>query len=94
MNPQSRTYNNGSIIEYTYTVVPSKGSTYTQTIYIRVSDGQIIDPKSIVLTPDVNSENSFQGVCCNIAFPDEGCEGWITEDGLCWITEDGLSWAV
>ena len=93
MNVQSRTYNNGTILEYTYTIIPAKGDAYHQTIYVDVNTGEIIDPNSVQLTLDMNSENSFQGVCCNDVL-DDICVGWITEAGACWTTEAGLSWAV
>lgn len=92
METQSRTYNNGTIIEYTYTIVPSSGYSYKNTIYIDVDSGSLIDPNSITLTLDLNSEDSFQGTCCSI---DDICgNGWETEDGLCWVTTSGVSWSV
>lgn len=88
---QSRTYNNGTVLEYIYTIVPPKGKSYTQNVFIDVESGEMINPKSRRLILDLNSENIFQGVCCNIL---DECEGWITEAGACWVTEDGLGWGV
>ena len=93
MNIQSRTYNGGTVIEYIYTIIPQKGETYKQHVFIDVSTGQIFDPTSRILQLDKGSENSFQGVCCNDVI-EELCKGWITEAEFCWTTEDGLSWSV
>lgn len=90
---QSRTYNNGTVLEYIYKIVPAEGKAYKQNVFVDVSTGEAINPKSRRLVLDMNSENIFQGVCCNVVFGDD-CEGWITESGSCWTTEDGLSWAV
>jgi hypothetical protein len=93
MDIQSRTYNDGTILEYIYTIVPKSGEVFKQSVFIDVSTGEVIDPDSIRLLLDRNSENTFQGICCNVVFDDD-CEGWITEAGACWTTESGLSWAV
>lgn len=91
MEIQSRTYNNGTVLEYIYTIVPSRGPAYKQNVFIDVLTGEIILPNSRRLILDLNSENKFKGVCCSVI---EECEGWITQAGACWVTEAGLGWAV
>jgi hypothetical protein len=93
MHIQSRTYNNGTILEYIYTIVPAKGESYENSVFLDINTGNLIDPSSRQLVLDSNSENTFQGICCNVVFNDD-CEGWITEAGACWTTEDGLSWSI
>lgn len=92
MTIQSRTYNNGAILEYIYTISPEVGDTFQQHVFILVATGEILTELPLYLNEDVNSINSFQGVCCNVI--EETCEGWITEDESCWITASGASWAL
>jgi len=93
MQTQSRTYNNGTILEFIYTIVPKNGKSYKQSVFINTSNGELIDYTNMILILDEGSENKFQGICCTI-IPEDNCEGWITESGICWSTENGLSWAV
>ena len=91
MDAQSRIYNDNTILEYIYTIVPAKGDAYKQSVFINISTGAIVDPKSLKLTLDFNSEDKFKGVCCNELIEVE-CEGWATAGAACWVTENGLSW--
>jgi predicted RNase H-related nuclease YkuK (DUF458 family) len=88
---QSRTYNNYTILEYIYTIVPPIGESIKQSVFIKIDTGEIIDPTGLILKLDAGSEDSFRGVCCTLI---EECIGWITESESCWTTEDGLSWSV
>lgn len=92
MQIQSRTYNNGTILEYIYTIVPPKGKTYKQSVFVDVQTGEVVDPIPSRLILDMSSENTFKGVCCTKEI--EECNGWITEDEACWITDGGLGWGV
>jgi len=88
---QSRTYNNGTILEYFFNVTPAVGSTYRQNVFINIATGLPINPKDFRLQLDYGSEDTFKGSCC-AAF-EESCTGWITDTSQTWITEDGLCWA-
>lgn len=90
MTIQSRTYNNGQYLEYIYTIVPLIGATYKQNVFIRISDGVIVNPSELSLTLDKNSENIFQGICCPST---DICDGWQTQSNECWVTSNDLSWA-
>lgn len=86
---QSRTYNNQTILEYFYNILNPNGRITVQSVFIDLRTSEKIDPNSVVLTLDVNSQNVFKGVCCEI---EEDCEGWATEALECWVTKQGLSW--
>jgi hypothetical protein len=86
---QSRTYNNGTILEYFFKVSPESGKTKKTSVFINLATGEKVDPKSVALKIDFASENKFAGICCNIACIDS----WITIVNDCWAGE-GFSWGV
>lgn len=86
---QSKTYNGGKVVEYTYNHVTEGQATVLITIWVDTVNDLTYFEKPNNLSLDIGSENAFLGICCPI-----DCEGWITEDELCWVTEGGLSWAV
>lgn len=86
---QSRTYNNGKILEYIYTLIPKSGLSTKENVFIDIESGVIINPDSIRLILDSGSEDSFKGVCCDL---NESCEGWTTNSSDCWSTASGASW--
>jgi hypothetical protein len=86
---QSRTYNNGTILEYFFKVSPESGKTKKTSVFINLTTGEKVDPKSVALKIDFASENKFAGICCNIACFDS----WITIVNDCWAGE-GFSWGV
>lgn len=86
----SRTYNNGTILEYIYKLTPIKGRQVKTSVFIDLSTGLQIDPKKVQLKIDFASENKFVGVCCN----DLCVNSWITEDSLCWAGEDNFTWGL
>jgi hypothetical protein len=88
---QSRTYNNGTILEYFFNVVPVNGATQRQNVFIDISTGLQINPKTVRLQLDYGSEDTFKGSCCTVF--EESCEGWITDTSATWVTEDGSCWA-
>ena len=87
---QSRTYNNGTILEYFYKISPKNGRQYTNSVFIEIASGKQIDPKKVSLTIDFASENKFLGVCCNI----DCVDSFITDTEICWATADGFTWGV
>ena len=90
---QSKTYNNGAILEYTYSVIPLSGAAIKKSIFVEVATGLILDPPPFNLVLDEGSQDSFQGICCSTVIEEE-CEGWITNIEAWWVTEAGESWAV
>ncbi len=94
MNPQNIiSYNNKTILRFDYKIQAQSGGFIDTSVYIRVSDGQQINPKSMKLTKDLVQESSLKYVCCTTAL--ETCiNSWITNAGGCWITESGASWGL
>lgn len=87
------TYNGKTIIRYDYKIQNNKGQLIDTFVYIRASNGQIINPSSIRLTKDLVQDTNFRFVCCTTTL--EACiNSWITNTGDCWITEAGLSWGL
>ena len=87
---QSRTYNNGTVLEYFYKISPKNGKQYTNSVFIEISSGKQVDPKKVKLVMDFASENKFLGVCCSI----DCLDSFITNDGTCWACVDGFTWGV
>jgi hypothetical protein len=87
---QSRTYNNGTILEYFYNISPIKGRKVKTSTFINIATGQQIDPKTMSLRIDFASENKFLGVCCNISC----VNSWVTSTDICWACDDNFTWGL
>ena len=94
MNPTIVSFNNGAILQLTFTVFLRGNREERLVQYINTSNNQIINPNSVRLTRDLNQNTTIKYVCCTTASNLPSCDGWATANENCWATADGFTWGI